>query len=273
MARSVLQNELDSMHNKMSSMRVEGETLRVAHRSNLDESVGQLRRDLGDLAINASDLSERQHAAVAEAASARTSQLEVWKDTQASIKRLSENLEEEVRLRCLNVADLRARIAAVASSPAQVRLKVHIVSAKGLRSADWFGTSDPYCVCEIVGKPTSRVKTNVKNHTLDPVWNEDHVIAGFVAGDALEFSVYDSELIKADDLLGQLTLTSGQVLPNGLDGVFNLSEAGKGIQATLQVRVVVLDIGSDRSHCAPVGAEASRSITDLRLQAQNSYVL
>eukprot|EP00425_Heterocapsa_triquetra_P003132 CAMPEP_0195057770 /NCGR_PEP_ID=MMETSP0448-20130528/5817_1 /TAXON_ID=66468 /ORGANISM="Heterocapsa triquestra, Strain CCMP 448" /LENGTH=214 /DNA_ID=CAMNT_0040087813 /DNA_START=45 /DNA_END=686 /DNA_ORIENTATION=+ len=40
-------------------------------------------------------------------------------------------------------------------------LKVHITSAKGLRAADYVGSSDPFCICTIAGRPETKLKTKI----------------------------------------------------------------------------------------------------------------
>ena len=43
------------------------------------------------------------------------------------------------------------------------------------------------------------------------------------------------------DLLGRATLELAQILPNGFNGQLSLQSAGKGVKATLTVRVCVLE--------------------------------
>merc|ERR1719507_206217 len=99
------------------------------------------------------------------------------------------------------------------SPPAQeMPLRITLVGAKGLRDADWMpgtGTSDPYCVCELLGKPDApRVETQVIKNTCDPVWNHEAELPVYTPGDTLVFKVYDQVFGKADDFLGSLTLPS-----------------------------------------------------------------
>merc|ERR1719458_1535664 len=90
-------------------------------------------------------------------------------------------------------------------------LRLTIVSARGLRDADWLpgtGKSDPYCVCEIAGKPKgAKVKTKVINDNLDPVWQHSAELPGYSPGDTLVFKVYDQDVAKSE-FLGELHLQS-----------------------------------------------------------------
>merc|ERR1740123_1495005 len=90
-------------------------------------------------------------------------------------------------------------------------LNLTIVSARGLRNADWLpgaGKSDPYCECEIAGKPRAgKVQTKVISNNLDPVWEHHAELPGFKQGDTLVFKVYDKDLLKSD-FLGELQLQS-----------------------------------------------------------------
>uniref|UniRef100_A0A7S4PU83 C2 domain-containing protein n=1 Tax=Alexandrium monilatum TaxID=311494 RepID=A0A7S4PU83_9DINO len=122
-------------------------------------------------------------------------------------------------------------------------LKVTIVSASGLRNADHLpgqGVSDPYCVCSIPGKPRSRIWTKVIDNNLNPVWNHEEKFHGFAVGDSLDFRVYDKDVGMSDDFLGKAKLVGKQFYPRGFDGELELQEAGKGIHATLRVKVEVL---------------------------------
>lgn len=121
--------------------------------------------------------------------------------------------------------------------------RVSVISAAGLRSADVVGKSDPYCICQIPGKPATKFRTKTMQGTLDPVWNHEVVLlAGYTAGDDIKFDVFDEDwpqFANKDDVLGTATLTSAQFLPNGFDGKLELSNAGKGVHASLRVKVEV----------------------------------
>lgn len=117
-------------------------------------------------------------------------------------------------------------------------LRVTVVGARGLRNADWLGKSDPYCVCEVRGKPDakSRFQTPVIDDCLEPVWDHAGEIADFGSGDELMFTVMDQDTGGRADLLGKAVLTSAAFDSSGFDGELPLFEAGKD-GAFVHVRV------------------------------------
>ncbi|CAE8616757.1 unnamed protein product [Polarella glacialis] len=131
------------------------------------------------------------------------------------------------------------------------RLSIELVSARGLRAdlLPGMGKSDPYCTCEIAGKPHTQLKTKVIDDTLDPVWNHTSSMGGYAVGDSLEFAVWDSDSFKSDDLLGRATLSSSRFQDACFDGELELREAGKNIKAFLRVRVAL--VGNDLQPPAP----------------------
>jgi len=107
-----------------------------------------------------------------------------------------------------------------------------------LRNADncfGMGKSDPYCTCQVVGttQRSSKMKTRVINDDLNPVWNHTQTIIGDL-GDSLLFQVYDDDPGPVDGFLGKVTHI---VAAKSFDGNLNLEDAGKGISASLQVKV------------------------------------
>jgi len=119
-------------------------------------------------------------------------------------------------------------------------LRVKIVSARGIRRADWLPgrKSDPYVECTVLDRPGSKViRTPVLQKTLEPVWNYEDDLPDYVSGDALVFSVMDQDFIKSDDILGRATLMGSDLVPNGFTGDLLLIDAGKGARAYLKVQV------------------------------------
>lgn len=126
------------------------------------------------------------------------------------------------------------------SNPMQLR--VTILSASNLRNADFGlgqGTSDPYCVFQVVGKPASMAKTSVDYNTQFPVWNHELFVSNFTEHDKLEFTVYDEDFGKQDDFLGRAVLDADQFLSTGFDGSLTLEDAGK-LKAYIRVQVTVI---------------------------------
>jgi len=127
------------------------------------------------------------------------------------------------------------------------QVEILVRSAADLRNADWSvaraSNSDPYCVCQIKGKKGKAVKkkTKVISDTQFPEWNQTLLLEGCEEGDTLGFHVWDSDLPgKRDDSLGYTDLESSMYFDDGFDGELALKECGKGHNATLQLKVVVL---------------------------------
>jgi len=127
-------------------------------------------------------------------------------------------------------------------------LRVKIFRATGLRNADWLpgrgkalGLSDPYCTCEIPGKPKTGFRTATVRDNLNPVWNHEGFITGYTPGDPLFFEVWDEDDGKKDDFLGAVELAAVHFDPVAFEGDVHLSEAGSNIRAQLRVRVETSD--------------------------------
>jgi len=101
-------------------------------------------------------------------------------------------------------------------------LAVEVVGAAGVRNADLFSLSDPYCALEIGGKRGSKRRTKTRWNTLSPVWDERFTLYSYSDGDSLTLRVYDDDTLKASDLLGVATLTAPQ-LRAGFRGTLPLS--------------------------------------------------
>lgn len=120
------------------------------------------------------------------------------------------------------------------------RWHVTIVSARGLRNADWLSKSDPYCICRVAGKPHTEFKTPVVKNNLNPVWGFEHELE-LAPTDSVEFVVMDKDhRPKSDDLLGRVTLTRTFFAQHlaGFSGDLRLADAGKGHDARLSLIMV-----------------------------------
>mmetsp|Transcript_132340 Transcript_132340/g.382581 ORF Transcript_132340/g.382581 Transcript_132340/m.382581 type:complete len:462 (-) Transcript_132340:132-1517(-) len=141
-------------------------------------------------------------------------------------------------------------------------LSVTILSARGLRDADFMpgsDKSDPYCRCEIVGKPNSWFKTGVVRDCLDPVWNHTELMEDYEEGDVLMFSVYDEDdasqnknasisymnegpsqlFLDGDEFLGRIVISDDEVLRSS-HSEYPLEDAGKDIEAFITVATHVV---------------------------------
>merc|ERR1719331_1661209 len=126
-------------------------------------------------------------------------------------------------------------------------LRITVLSATGLRKADWLGKSDPYVIVQILGPDNSikeEFKTDTVKNTLRPTWNYQQDVLKYSAGDRLSFKVMDEDpWPKPHDFLGKAVLSSENFFPYGYEGALVLSEAGKGVNARLQVKVEILGSG------------------------------
>merc|ERR1719433_1017045 len=70
-------------------------------------------------------------------------------------------------------------------------IEVTVISAHGLRSADWAGNgmSEHSCRCEIVGKVSTKIETPRIDDTQEPRWNFTAEVSGYEPGDSLRFTV------------------------------------------------------------------------------------
>jgi hypothetical protein len=140
-------------------------------------------------------------------------------------------------------------------SDPEERLRVTMISARGLRRADLNGSSDPFCICEVLGRPESSVSTRWINKTLTPEWNESFELPLYHFHDSLHFTIRDHDepstgccqfFDDGDDVLGSVILKSSQIHPNGFDGELHLKHAGRYHKnAWVKVKVEILGDNSD----------------------------
>ncbi|CAJ1442976.1 unnamed protein product [Effrenium voratum] len=123
-------------------------------------------------------------------------------------------------------------------------LEVKVVSAKGMRDADWWaGTSDPYVTCKVEGKGKGEFRTpTVSNHREESVkWNHLEKMK-IKPGDSLVFTVYDEDTGKSDDFLGMVTLRfeeldfEGKMKLVDQKGKAMPGKTGKGAFLTISVK-------------------------------------
>eukprot|EP00933_Yihiella_yeosuensis_P030803 TRINITY_DN24374_c0_g1_i1.p1 TRINITY_DN24374_c0_g1~~TRINITY_DN24374_c0_g1_i1.p1 ORF type:complete len:585 (-),score=99.53 TRINITY_DN24374_c0_g1_i1:262-1860(-) len=127
---------------------------------------------------------------------------------------------------------VEVQIEPLRSAISDLRCFVKVVKAEGLRAADFAiagGKSDPYCIVAIPGKekqPGPKFRTKVKSKTVDPVWEEEDEVHGFVEGDTLSFTLWDYDMLSSDDLLGEARLPSAAFFPDGFEGWVELDSQG-----------------------------------------------
>jgi len=82
-------------------------------------------------------------------------------------------------------------------------VKVHVIRAKGLRSADFNGKSDPYVELSV---GNARLRTPVKYKTLEPFWDELLELPVKDIFTTLDISVWDEDRNSKPDFLGALEI-------------------------------------------------------------------
>lgn len=124
--------------------------------------------------------------------------------------------------------------------PDMPRCFIKLQSAANLRAADRGGKSDPYCICEVPGKPMSRFKTTIKRKTLNPQWSEESEIQEYARGDNLQITVFDHDRCSSvGDPLGSVLLTTDRFDPNGFNDSVTLEGKGALENSTLTLLVDV----------------------------------
>eukprot|EP00928_Gymnodinium_smaydae_P090482 TRINITY_DN74274_c0_g1_i1.p1 TRINITY_DN74274_c0_g1~~TRINITY_DN74274_c0_g1_i1.p1 ORF type:complete len:475 (-),score=75.17 TRINITY_DN74274_c0_g1_i1:115-1539(-) len=94
------------------------------------------------------------------------------------------------------------------------RVQVAILGAVGLPSLLCSnGPPDSYCMCEVIGKPRSRVMSDVAMQVKEPIWNCNAQIEDFAPEDVLEFSVFARRPWPSTDaLVGKARLSGASIL-------------------------------------------------------------
>lgn len=122
--------------------------------------------------------------------------------------------------------------------------RILIKGARGLRDTDFHpgvDKSDPYCTCQLVGKPESKVVTHVINDCLDPEWNYVAQLAPFEPGDSMDFKISDydpgEETLGGDDTLGTLSLDCEDALASSGPTDYPLENDGNGYDAYLTLEI------------------------------------
>lgn len=112
-------------------------------------------------------------------------------------------------------------------------LRLTVVSARGLRDADFMpgkDKSDPFVKVEVMGRPGVLAKTEVVKDCLDPIWDHLFELRGFASDDIFVFSVWDEDGYKnqeSDTLLGKVLVAVQDLQATQGQMELNLSDAGK----------------------------------------------
>jgi len=90
---------------------------------------------------------------------------------------------------------------------------LEVLRAEGLKRADMFGKSDPYCVASLNGQVIG--KTDVCKRTLDPIWNSRFFLSipnmALKSDDVLQLDVYDHDKFTSHDFLGRAVVQGDQI--------------------------------------------------------------
>lgn len=117
--------------------------------------------------------------------------------------------------------EMRIRLLEMKEAMTKVTLKIHIVAAKGLNDVHAFDQTAPYCTCEVVGKPHTRIKTSPLGDMTVTVWNWEGKITDFNVDDSLLFALVDRNQEESgvkEPHLAKAVLSNDQVYPLGFEG-------------------------------------------------------
>jgi len=140
-------------------------------------------------------------------------------------------------------------------------LRVELQCAKGVRSADITGASDPYAV--ITCGPNG-ARSKVVNNTLNPEWNQVFLLyVRDAAKDLLKVRLYDEDLIKSDDDLGTAMVSMAALEPGKPQDLSLELKGPGGGQGTVHLRCTwtrfsdhLLDKAVSNGKAVPTGEEA-----------------
>lgn len=176
-------------------------------------------------------------------------------------------------------------------------LRVFINGATGLRDTDFMpgkDKSDPYCSCEILGKPESVVETEVIGDCLDPIWDHEDTVLQWQRGDVIVFTVRDKDDAAqdtnaralsggiasydcGDDVLGKVMLSEDDfpLDPSGMLEL-QLEDAGPGIRATLRVELGIVHawfqlVGMDQDYARLELASAYPALRVMQFEIPGVY--
>eukprot|EP00928_Gymnodinium_smaydae_P067709 TRINITY_DN5070_c4_g1_i1.p1 TRINITY_DN5070_c4_g1~~TRINITY_DN5070_c4_g1_i1.p1 ORF type:complete len:1035 (+),score=243.79 TRINITY_DN5070_c4_g1_i1:77-3181(+) len=154
--------------------------------------------------------------------------------------------------------------------PPPQRLQISLLGATGLKHMNMTG-DNMWCDCKTKPlKPHGKVQTiatKTLSKTLEPNWNETHIIDPWHEGEQLEFTVYDKGIMGSKKE-GKAILHPEQFYPHGCEGQLpleGLEEAG------LSVRVVPLGPSTGESTAQPVGHEVNAGPTVYPAQPASVY--
>lgn len=106
-------------------------------------------------------------------------------------------------------------------APIKPIIRVFILEAQDLQDHDWMAEMRPYVICEIPGKPHSKLQTDIgiaSTYARNKFnWSHEALINDYVLGETIKFTVWDKAVMEKqqDDFLGECRLMPGEFFPNG----------------------------------------------------------
>lgn len=145
--------------------------------------------------------------------------------------------------------------------PASTTFTITCIGVRGLRKAEWMpeGKSNCFCLVKPVNRDVQLCRTDPLKDALEPIWQVDANLADLVAGESLEFSVWEADSDGSENCLGKATLDNQAFGIAGFNGELKLDETGEGISATLRVKVKMAD-----QECPPPVPQAEVTISVAR---------
>ncbi|PVU93427.1 hypothetical protein BB561_003292 [Smittium simulii] len=92
---------------------------------------------------------------------------------------------------------------------------INIINARNLPKADTFGTADPYVVISSETKPDISARTNRKEGTLSPTWNETFALIIPAESDKIMFNLWDWNAVGKDEKMCNSFINMEQLIEQG----------------------------------------------------------
>lgn len=149
-------------------------------------------------------------------------------------------------------------------------LYLRIGEGKNLPRKDLTGKIDPYCIVKVDENVVARTATIWKD--LEPFWGEEYTLFLPSSFTNVSVFVYDEETIRADNLIGKVTVDRGMLMANskGLEKWFPLIPGYRvhnniDIQGEIRIEIMFYDQGDVRKIKARI-----LEVRDLPDAARNS---
>jgi len=126
---------------------------------------------------------------------------------------------------------------------------ITIEGAYGFRDFDpEQGKPECYCIVKSLGRELHRTRTIPKN--LSPTWDEEFDVFEHIAGDPLEFRLYDSDETSAE-YVGRASLPCATFAKQGFNGEVRVQEPNRTGEAYLRLKIKVLGMADYPPSHAP----------------------